>query len=207
MGLALLTAPTQELLKREEVKLQLRIDEDDENDLLDAWNTVCREFCEEDLRRQFVQATYQLTLDRFPRAYESDFLPGNGWFLNGEICLPRPPLKSVTEIRYIDPDGTPQTLASSNYEVVTDREPGRIRLAYDKTWPAVRQHKGVISIDFVAGYGTRDEVPERVKGVVKLLIAHVYNHRDAFDGTRRTITHLPTFWDRLTAQLRVKAIC
>jgi uncharacterized phiE125 gp8 family phage protein len=99
------------------------------------------------------------------------------------IKIPLPPLQSVTSIKYYDPEGTETVFPSDDYEVDTYSKPGRISLGYGKSWPSatLRPVNGVI-IEFKAGYGDNsDDVPEKVKQAVKVLIGELYEHREVTD--------------------------
>lgn len=132
----------------------------------DQWATTAIEsatsFAEDWTNRQFVTASWQLTLDAFPC----------------EIELPKPPLQSVTSIQYIDTAGDTQTLAASKYQVDATAEPGRVRPSFGNVWPSVRGDMNSITIIFVAGYGAASAVDERAKSAIKLTLAHWYENRE-----------------------------
>lgn len=97
MGLVLVTAPALEPLERSDVKDHLRITATDEHDLLDAMIVAARRYAEDiGTHRQLLTATWRRTLDHFPAVIE----------------LPRPPLQAVTSIKYVDSNGTIQTLGA-----------------------------------------------------------------------------------------------
>ncbi len=127
--------------------------------------TAAREYIEEAARRALVTQTWKLYLDRWPVV---DY-----------IALPRPPLQSVTSLKYTDKDGTQTTWNSSNYLVDTASEPGRLVLAYGASWPNVTlQTVNPIEITYVCGYGA-NAVPKRWEQAVLLLAAHWYENREA----------------------------
>jgi len=93
-----------------------------------------------------------------------------------EMILPLPPLSDVTSVKYLDNDGTQQTLSSTRYTVLTPSEdPGRIVLGYNQSWPAVRSQVDAITIRFVAGSTTADDVPETLKEAVRLKTEHLFD--------------------------------
>lgn len=110
--------------------------------------------------RQFCTATLTIDFDDFA----------------DEIPLPRPPLISVSTVKYYDVDGVQQTLSTDVYEVVIDDTPGFIRLKYNQTWPSVRGHPDDVTITYVAGQAAAD-VPPRHKQAVLLYAAHLYQQR------------------------------
>jgi uncharacterized phiE125 gp8 family phage protein len=148
------TAPTEEPVTLAEMKLHLRQDFDTDDDLISGLIAACRR-----------TASWTLYLDRWPA--------------DRVIRPPRPPLASVTSVKYIDTDGTQQTLASDQYDVDTDLEPGRISEAYGVSWPNHRDQDQAIEIEYVAGFGAASAVPDIYKAAIKILAGHWYQSREA----------------------------
>jgi len=164
-GLATVTAPAEEPITLTEAKAHLRVYIDDDDTLITAQIAAARQWFEETTYRQLVTATYDLVLDDFPSGACS-------------ILVPRAPLQSVTSINYTDSAGDEQTMDSGDYVVSTSREPGEIRLGYSKTWPATRNEPDAVTVRFVAGYGDESTVPEAIKAAIKLVVGHLYEHRE-----------------------------
>lgn len=158
------TEPTVEPVTLAEAKLHLRgVDHSDEDNLITSLIKAARQWCEEYQNRAYITQTITWKLDRFPR----------------EFIVPRPKLQSVTSIKYIDADGSEQTLDSSYYNVDIYSEPARIALAYGQSWPLLRGDINSVEVIFVAGYGdAANDVPDKTKAAMKLLIAHLYEHRE-----------------------------
>lgn len=159
-------APTQLAITLAEVKTHLRIDglTDVYEDALieDLFIPAAIKSCEDMCRRALVNQTFVGKLDCF----------------DNEIVLPRSPLVSVTSIVYRDTDGNPQTLAADTYDVDTMSEPGRILLAYDKSWPTLRAHPQQVTITWVSGYGGNSTtVPTNLRQGLLLLVGHWYDQR------------------------------
>ena len=171
------TAPTEEPVTIIEGKQQLRLDEADDAPLLTDFIAAARRYVEEITRRQLVTATWQLKLDDFPLSAAA--VSRNYPFFGSDrsIRLPRPPLQSVTEITYIDTAGDSQTLAPTVYDVDTFSEPGRIALAFDQQWPAIRNQIDAVTIEFVCGYGAVAAVPSTFKQMIRLLLDHSWGQR------------------------------
>lgn len=106
---------------------------------------------------------------------------GPPWF-PPEITIRKPPVASITSIKYYDTGGVLRTLAASEYEVdLADPDaPARIQPAYSRTWPSTRgQLYEVVVVRFVAGYGlTPDTVPAEIRHLLLLLLTHWHEHRD-----------------------------
>ena len=158
-------APSEEPVTLADAKAQIRLDEADDATLLPSMIGSARRKVDEFTRRQLVTATFTLKLDRFPSG--------------STINVPRPPLRSVGSITYVDTGGSVQTLAASVYTVDTDSHPGRISLAFGQVWPAIREQDNSIIITFDAGYGGKTAVPYTFKDAIRLLSAHRWENREA----------------------------
>ena len=81
-------------------------------------------------------------------------------------------------IKYIDDDGTQQTLAASKYKVDSsdERQPARIDPAYDEVWPATRRQTNAVEVRIVCGYST---VPELLLSAVKQYAREFYDFGQA----------------------------
>ncbi len=168
-----------EVISLAEIKLHLRIDTNDEDTLLSSLIIAAKRYVEEVTRRQLLTSTKILYLDSF----------------SSEIRLSKPPAQSVTSIQYIDIDGDTQTVDSSVYEIDTSVEPATINLAYGQSWPSVRGDKNCITVTFVAGYGTKDDVPEMIKTAIKLIVGGWYEHREGISPL--TIKKVPQCVDSI----------
>jgi uncharacterized phiE125 gp8 family phage protein len=166
MGLVLQTAPTAEPVLIADANAHLRVDIDDDNDLITALIVAARERAEDILRRALITQTWDLYLDAFP---EGDSLE-----------LPFPPLQSVTHVKYTDKDGDESTFDSANYIVDTSSEPGKIVLAYGKTWPSTTlQPVNGVNVRFVCGFGDAGtDVPQTMKQAMLLMIGEWYENRE-----------------------------
>jgi uncharacterized phiE125 gp8 family phage protein len=168
MGLKLITPPAAEPVSLSEAKEHLRITGTDEDALITTFIEAAREYCEEYQNRAYITQTWDLSLDEFP---------------DSPYSLPKPPLQSISSIKYYDQDGTEDEFNASNYLVDTASVKGRVSLAYGKSWPSVglQPMNGVI-IQFIAGYGDAgSDVPERIRNAIKVLVGQIYENREATD--------------------------
>jgi uncharacterized phiE125 gp8 family phage protein len=169
-----------------------------EDDLLTGLITAAREDCEDFQRRAYITRTYELYLDAWP---EGD-----------EVVLPLPPLQAVNSIKYYGTDGTEYTaydpdaevpVGVDDYIIDISSEPGRVKLAYGKSWPStiLRPANG-ICVEFDAGYGdAAADVPSAVKQTMLLLIGHLYENRESV--TDKSMTVLPMAVESLLWKKRV----
>ena len=163
----IVTEPTAEPLTLTEVKDSLKDTPVEEDALVSVLITAARRAAEAHTHRVFVTQTWDYFADLFP-ASSSTFLE-----------LPRPPLVSVTSIKYTDTDGVQQTWDSSKYVVDTHAERGRILPAWSEIWPSTRQVMNAVEIRFVAGFGVPDDVPEDIRTAILQTINHLYDHRQS----------------------------
>lgn len=162
MPITVVTPPTFEPITLREAKEHLRVIGTHEDALIESCITTAREVIEASTTRAICTQTMRMTMDYLPRDC---------------ITLPRPPVQSVASIKYIDTAGNQQTMDMGDYTVDLDAEPARIVRAYGRTWPIAREQPGGVTVEFVAGW-TQDNMPERVKHLCKLLVAHYYEHRE-----------------------------
>lgn len=196
MSLVLITPPAERPVSVDEIVTQLRMVDGNRTEeinlqierMIDAAahqveNTKCW--------IQLISATYELRLDAFP--------------CSRMIRLPKPPLQSVTSVKYIDTDGVLQTMSSADYVVETWRgtpsgsdpfpavhevKRGEIRLGYNEYWPYTRNEPGAVRIRFVAGFSdTAADIPGAIKQWISVAVATMFEHREReIAGAGMTIT-------------------
>ncbi|MCW5697370.1 MAG: hypothetical protein KIS96_11650 [Bauldia sp.] len=144
--------------------------------------------------RSILTQTWTLRLPGFLRrewAVARDGRPYERWVATSEIEIPKPPLQSVTRVRYRDvnldwvtlhdsADSPPVT--SDVFHVVPGETYGKIVRLRGQAWPAVGRHPEAVEITFVAGYGDAAAVKEQARGIVhalKLLASDFATNREA----------------------------
>lgn len=165
MALKLITAPAAEPVSASEAKSHLRVDTTADDTYVGTLITVARQNVESHLRRALISQTWEVVLDAFPA---------------GVIRLPKPPLASVTSIKYTDDEGNESTYSSDNYVVDSDTEPGRVVLKSGQTWPAVTlAAANGVRVRYVAGYGAAgSNVPQAIRQAILLVIGSLYENRE-----------------------------
>lgn len=162
MNLRTITPPAVEPVSLETAKLHLRLDHNADDTLITSYIESARELGEGLARRAFITQTLELVLDAFPA--------------NGVLKLPRPPLQSVTSVKYFDSDAAEQTW--TDYVVDERSEPGC--LIFRSTPSAALLESGAVVVRFVAGYGsTADKVPNAFVQGILLSVGHWYENREA----------------------------
>ena len=155
------TEPTTEPVSLSEMKSHLRITDTDEDTLITSLIQGARDWCECFENKAYMTKTITAHYDCF----------------GPKMKLPLTPALSIDSITYIDSDGNTQTLDSSLYELDSYATPSYIYPSYGSSYPSVRDVPNAITVIYKAGYSAT-AVPERVKAAIKLLAAHLYEHRE-----------------------------
>lgn len=161
-----------------------------EDDLLNDLIQAAREQVERYLERSLVTQTRTLYLQEWP---DGDTL-----------TLPYPPLQSVTGVYYwVDEAVAESTVTSTDYDVITGTEPGKLVLTSDASWPTDTLRPATpIRVVYVAGYGVGTNIPSAIKSAIKLTLSDLYEHRgEVVIGV--SATRIPEALDRLLATYRM----
>lgn len=187
-SVSVVTAPAFEPVTLTQAKAHLRVDSNDENDLIELLIAAATKDVEAFLRRSLVERTLRLTLDRFPC---SSLEP---------IELPQPPALSVTSIQYVDTAGTTQTWSSAQYQVDIRSEPARILPAYGYYYPSTRNQLAAVTIIWQAGYATlspeSDSIEQHFQQAILLTVADLFQNRESA-AIGQTVNEIPTSARRL----------
>jgi len=181
--LKLVTAPTDLAVSVPEAQQQCRITTDRDNDSLEMYIRAATRYVEKNIPggRQIMTATWDLALRDF-------------WY--APLKLPKPPLQSAT-LSYYDSNDALQTVNTSLYEVrAYESQPGEIELKPFKVWPArgfgwspfSSGRTWPVTVRFVAGYTSSDDVPYTTKLAILMLVQHWYNHRGPFDDDGASVS-------------------
>jgi len=163
MALKLITAPSIEPVTTTILKAYMRIDGTDMDTLLTSLLAAARSYAENFQNRAYLTQTWELTLDDFPS--------------RDIIELARPPLASVTTVKYTSVAGVEATWAAANYIVDTDSTPGRICLADGISWPSDElQPINGVKIRYTAGATAASAVSENVKLAIMAHVAYFFDN-------------------------------
>lgn len=175
MGLKRLVAPTEKLLTTQELRQQISLLGDAQDEFLDALLVRATEKAEKETGRAWLPQQWLLTLDRFPchRGFQAIDLPRAPLLYNPEGT----PARGI-EVSYVDENGATQQLES--FIVAANSSPGRITPAYSDVWPATRDIPEAVSVKYWAGYGEdASAVPADAKHAVALMVADWFMNREA----------------------------
>lgn len=186
MSLKLITATGSMPVALEDAKEHLRVDGTDEDNMIYAMIVAATQAAEHATNLALSTQTWELTHDFFPCHFK----------------LTRTPVVSVTSLKYIDLDGTEQTLGSSHYllDTASDYGPARVLPAYMEIWPGSRSQANAVTLRFVCGYDTPEAVPQGIKQWIKLQIGAMFENRQS-EGARQT--YPLGFADRLLDRYKI----
>lgn len=225
MPVQLITPPASEPVTLAEAKAHLRLETALDDDYVNTLIGAARQYIEQVCWRGLVTQTWELVLESFTgedtlelgtrgRRYgsgQSSFneLPRGNLSSSGFlpwIELPKGNLGTVTSIKYIDTNGTQQTLAGTEYTVDAVEVPGRVRLAYGKFWPPTQWPRwDAVRIQYTVGWAVAAGIwagPTAIKQAMYLLISQLYEHRSP-EVIARGIVQIQFSADALLAPYRL----
>src|SRR6185437_7391260 len=161
MSSILLTAPAIEPLTLAEAKAFLRVETNDDDDVIGALIAGSRIHVEAQTRRALITQSWRISIDVWPD--------------NGRRTIVPAPLQTLTAARVYDFEGLAHDVDLQAF--VLDK--GASVLAF-APWavPAPGRISAGIELDLTVGYGTAAaDVPEALRQAVRLLVAHWYENR------------------------------
>lgn len=186
MSYRVITVPTVEPITLEDARVHLRIEgfgsppTHPDDDYIQNAIQSAREWCEQYLERSLSTQTVEYATANF----------------NKPIFLPSSPVQSVESIKYIDTDGTQQTLSETIYEL--DPFSNEILRKFGQRFPAVREGKNSVIVTYVAGYTNGESpdlipLPKPIRSAMLLIIGNAYENRqeDVLGNTRISFNSLP----------------
>jgi len=158
----IVTPPASEPVTLSEAKAQLSVTSSAHDTRITSLITTARRQVERYLKRALITQTWKVYYNCFHAVME----------------LPYPPLQSVTHVKYYDDSGTLQTLSSDLYWEDLASEPGKIVRKYDAVYPELLAGRpNAVEIQYVAGYGDADDVPEEIRHAILMLVTDYFDNR------------------------------
>lgn len=158
------TSPAAEPVTLEEAKAQLRVDVNDEDNLIQTLITVARRKVESETGRVLISQTVKAYWEKWPAS--------------GVLTLPVYPASAITNIKYIDEDGTLQTWDSANYTADLVGMTPRIMINPDVDAPDTGEYPNAIQVTYTAGASTAADVPAEIKHSILVTLAMLYERRE-----------------------------
>jgi uncharacterized phiE125 gp8 family phage protein len=175
MAFDIVTPAVEEPITLTEAKNFLRVDHDDDNNLISALITAARQMCEEYTRRILVTTTVDEYFDEFPT---------NNWSgLSNIIYLSRGPVASISSVKYVDEIGSEVTVPRTAYVADVISEPARIQSTAG--WFSGAGVVNQVIVRYVVGSDV-SAIPKPLIQGMMLVISDLYDQRG--DRVRRMPT-------------------
>ncbi len=164
MAVVLIEGPAAEPVSLLEAKNYLRVEHDDDDDLIEALIASARVQVEQAARRVLITQTWRIVLDRWP---------ASGW-----IVSPVNPLVSLEAARVHPLEGAAVTLDTDAFTLNAAAAPAIIAFERANVSQPGRTVGG-IELDVTAGYGDAvEDVPAPLRQAIRFLVARNYEQRD-----------------------------
>lgn len=176
-----ITPPAVEPVSEDDVKKHLRLEHDEESQILAIYMRAAREKLEHECRRSFVRQRIEALI--------------TGDAAAGCVELPRPTVDADGFELEFD-DGTGVWTPHADYQLTTIREPATLRVLNAPAAAAWRAK-------YWSGYGpSASDVPDAIRNAILLLTAHFYETRQPIN-IGNIVTTIPMTVDYLVAPYRV----
>ncbi len=179
MALKLSVAPDVQPITLSEAKAHLRIDNDDEDSLINLYIQAAAQWVEGYTLRKLITQTWELTLDAFPITAPHS------------ILLPWGRCTAINYINYVDDNGNTQQLtgptsspAGSDYQENLNSDEGGLTQPLDgDDWPSTDEDTlAAVAVNYDVGYGaTPDLVPADLRAGVLYRLTDLYEFRGTID--------------------------
>jgi uncharacterized phiE125 gp8 family phage protein len=191
MASILLAGPELEPVTLAETKHFLRVEHDDDDDVIGGLIGGARAHLEAQTRRALITQNWRVIRDVWPET--------------GCVSLLPAPVQTLDAARIYRADGTTLALGLGGFVLDTSEAPARVSFIHDMPTAPGRRAAG-IEIDFTCGYGdTAASVPEPLRLAIRLLATHWYENRGIV-ATSGKVLVLPHTVAALIAPYRVLSL-
>lgn len=164
MNIQEIIAPNAPPITLTDLKLTLKLETNDDDSHLESLLDAARDAVERVYDLSLVTRTLRLTLDRW----------------SPKISLPFSPVTAISSIKVRDEFGVFQPLSLSTVLLISNR------LQFLEQPVAPKTDFGGIEIDYVAGFGTPEQVPATIRHAIRLLAVHFYENRGLLSEDKET---------------------
>lgn len=187
---AILNKPTTTPVELEEMKLYLRVDLTEDDELIKSLIGAVTRKIESLIDRKLIKQTWQIYWDKWPYSNRNKWWDGvREMHINQLVAekrdleMPFGPMLvesngSNFKLETFDNDDVAYIMPSSDYVLDSAGPRGRLALRMGSVWPTtvLRPINGIrVTADF--GYGTKEQIPDDIKLALKMWVSSCYEHR------------------------------
>jgi uncharacterized phiE125 gp8 family phage protein len=189
MTYVLIDPPSAEPLTLVQVKAHLRIEHDDEDDLLLSLAITARQHLERETGLCLLVQRWRLHLDAWPRG--------------GVIAIARGPVQTIESVTVYDADGEASDASLEDHLLDGHSRPARLWL---RDPPAPGRALNGIEIDFTAGFGEAGaDVPSPLMRAMLIHIGFMYGFRGVVSPEQQP-AGIPDGYERLIGSFRLRRL-
>ncbi|MHA6645637.1 head-tail connector protein [Mesorhizobium sp. A623] len=158
-------APTTTPVSLTEAKAHLRVDHDDQDELITAQIKAATAWFDGYsgvLGRALVTQTWRQDYAGF-----AERLP-----------LPVSPVTAIVSVSYQDAGNMQQTLDAGVYDLFADARGAYLTLQHAQSWPATYPRNNAVSATFTAGFGDAADIPEPIRQAILLIVQRLFDGAD-----------------------------
>lgn len=191
MSSILLSGPALEPVTLDESKAWLRVEHDDDDDVIAALIAGARTHVEAQTRRALITQNWRLVRDAWPD--------------DGQIAVLPAPLRELIAARVYRLDGTIQDIDVDAFAADVAAAPAVLAFA-SGALPVPGRVAAGIELDVEVGYGDAPlDVPECLRQAIRILVAHWYENRGLI-AVGQGVAVLPQTAAALLAPYRVLSL-
>lgn len=158
-------APANMPVSLAEAKAHLRVEHDDQDDLITAQIKAATAWLD----------GYAGILGRalITQTWRQDFAG-----FADRLTLPVSPVIAVVGVSYFDAGNVVQALDAGVYDLFADARGAYVTLRPGQSWPASFRRADAVSITFTAGFGAAADVPEPIRQAILLIVQRLFDGAD-----------------------------
>ena len=180
-------APSADSVSLSEMKSWMKVDIDDDDELIQSLIIAAQESAEKYLKRALVTQTWTLTIDSGQSSLANGL--GDGFYelpvtalyadLPREYDLPYKPIQSISSVVTYDTSNASSTYSADNYFL--DTANGRLVLNDTAVLPSSLRARASMVITYVAGYAKPSDIPQSVRTAIMMHVQRMYDERIVCD--------------------------
>ena len=158
-------APTSMPVSLTEAKAHLRVDHDDQDDLITAQIKAATAYLDGYsgiLGRALIIQTWQQDFAGFA----------------DRLAFPISPVTAIVSVAYFDAGNMQQTLDADVHDLFADARGAYVALRPRQSWPVTFNRTDAVSITFTAGFGAATDVPDPIRQAILLIVQRLFDGAD-----------------------------